>query len=408
MRHHTHRIFCILLGVCLWFLTSCVSSDFLPPQDGDHRLLGTTRFLLDDPRGLVIQAWYPATDFGSGRIDPIIQLEQGEAYFKPFPISREQLENRLISSSYVDARVEEGPHPVIIFDHGYEGFEKQNMSQMEELASHGYIVFAVNHPGESFVTLYPDGSVQTIDSDRYPSLRGRTGRERRYRRDLTTTYFDLFREQKDDGVVVASMRQFSSYAHVRLMELPIRERTQDIVNLLHQLSQLNEEGQFAGTLDLDRVGLYGHSMGGNVCIDVASLENLPVNLRAIANLDGPYLLFPQAPIRIPKVPLLMAYSTGSYTGAFDVNLSECNDWILRASDETDLRVIFHGSTHANFSDLTYIEILRDRITGDIDGHDMGMALEKLLVAWFDEHLKDIPMDFNQLKASYPLWEMDFR
>jgi hypothetical protein len=46
-----------------------------------------------------------------------------------------------------------------MFSHGYGGVIMQNTVLMEELASHGYVVFSIAHPYEAVVTAFPNGDV---------------------------------------------------------------------------------------------------------------------------------------------------------------------------------------------------------------------------------------------------------
>lgn len=388
-------------------MTSCLSSEHLPPPSGSQQELGTKRFLSDDPRGLVIQAWYPASGIGKGQLDPVMEKKQAAAYVKFLPVSERQFRDNLPSNSYLDAPIDlsSAPYPVVIFDHGYGAFEKQNLSQMEELASNGYIVFSINHPGETSVTLYPDGSVATSDSERYPSMTAGNNKERKAREELTRDFYEIYQEAEGDSEVIAAMRVYSGFPYIIPLALPISERTQDVLNFMESIVEMNTDGFFENSMDLDNVGMYGHSMGGNVSNHIGSLDTLPVKLKAIANLDGPLLLFPGYPLFVPEVPVLMAYSTRAYTGGEELDLSGCNDWILNLTEEETWRVVFEGSAHANFTDLTYLKFLEGNTTGKIDGREMGLALERLLLAWFDKHLKGKKVNFDQLEKSYELWDL---
>ena len=77
----------LILGLLLPFLTSCRTSDDISPPSGVHQALGTKRFLSDDPRGLLIQAWYPASGIGKGQLDPAMEKKQAAAYVKFLPVS---------------------------------------------------------------------------------------------------------------------------------------------------------------------------------------------------------------------------------------------------------------------------------------------------------------------------------
>ncbi len=407
LRMNMKRLFLTLVPI--FALSSCLSTDFLPPQEGAYGILGTTVFQLDDPRNLVIQAWYPAANIGEGKLDPLLKKEQAEAFVSFLPIGKEQFENRMPSSSYIDAPImpSTSPYPIIIFDHGFEGYEKQNMTQMENLASNGYVVFSISHPGESFVTVYPDGRIVGIDKERYPSLRAPTKKERKANAAQTNGIISDIREADSDKEKIEIMRLLSSISRISKLKIPIDERTTDVLNFMERLPEMSRQGFFTGAIDIENVGMYGHSMGGNVTHAIASLGEWPVGLKAAANLDGPQLIFPGDKITIPQVPFMMAYSTATYIDGITVNLAGANDWVLSECNYDTWRIVFNGTTHVNFSDLTYAKILEGKSTGKIDGYTMGVALDRLLVAWFDKNLKNQDTDMVRLEQSYDLWELDY-
>jgi len=408
MRMKSKLIIIILIPVLV--LSSCLSTDFLPPQEGAYGILGTTKFQLDDPRKLVIQAWYPAANIGEGKLDPLIKKEEALAFVSFLPIGKEQLENRLPSSSYIDAPImpSTSPYPIIIFDHGFEGYSKQNMTQMEDLASNGYVVFSISHPGESFVTVYPDDRVVGIDKERYPSLTAPVKKQRKANAAQTNGIFADIRDADSDKEKIEIMKLLSSILRISKLKIPIDERTTDVLNFMERLPEMSRQGFFAGIIDIENVGMYGHSMGGNVTHAIASLGEWPVGLKAAANLDGPQLIFPGDKLTYPQVPFMMAYSTATYVDGITIDIHGVNDWVLSGCDYETWRVVFNGATHVNFSDLTYVKLLEGKSTGKIDGYAMGVALNRLLVAFFDEYLKDEDTDMVKLERSYDLWDLDYQ
>ena len=52
--------------------------------------------------------------------------------------------------------------PVVVASHGSCGTIDNNRSLYRELASHGYVVLAVSHPGHAFETLHSDGRKQRV------------------------------------------------------------------------------------------------------------------------------------------------------------------------------------------------------------------------------------------------------
>jgi predicted dienelactone hydrolase len=49
-----------------------------------------------------------------------------------------------------------GPYPLIVFSHGLSGAKYQSIFYVEHLASHGFVVIAADHPGSTFGSITPD------------------------------------------------------------------------------------------------------------------------------------------------------------------------------------------------------------------------------------------------------------
>ncbi len=121
--------------------------------------------------------------------------------------------------------------PLVTFAHGLGGFRSQNSFLAEDLASHGVVVAALDHPGDALGTTLPDGA--------------------------TLPYVGLPASSAPGyvGAVVALGARW----------------TVDSVALLSTLRDLLPAGDlapFAGALDLGRVVAAGHSTGGGVAVEV--------------------------------------------------------------------------------------------------------------------------------------------
>ena len=60
-------------------------------------------------------------------------------------------------------------YPVILFSHGWNGFNAQNTSQALELASHGYIVIGIQHAYGAVITVFNDGTVAKNNPSALPA-----------------------------------------------------------------------------------------------------------------------------------------------------------------------------------------------------------------------------------------------
>lgn len=114
-----------------------------------------------DVRELMVQLWYPADEETKG---------SRAAYLDHVPLRAKAVGERVGLPAFmiqhlklVKSRSREiappadrgNPFPLLIFSHGLGGMKGQNTILMEELASHGYIVVAMDHPFDANMTVFP-------------------------------------------------------------------------------------------------------------------------------------------------------------------------------------------------------------------------------------------------------------
>ena len=246
-----------------------------------------------------------------------------------------------------DAPAAPGRFPVLVFAHGYHQLPTNYSALLEGLASRGYDVLAIASPGIAEV-------VPIAGNRMAPNL------------------------PLDD-------RSYDTMA-------------KDIASAIGELPTLDAStgSAYAGHLDLDRVGVFGHSVGGAAA--VLASARLP-QLRAAANLDGDYA--GASAVEQPRVPLLYVTSQPPDRPAqpksdWDTERNEVRRdrlWRHLASrSPRALRVRVGGMFHANFQDSALLSAsamprkLRENRYGSIDGA-RGLDLTvRLLAAFFAETL----------------------
>ncbi len=96
------------------------------------------------PRSLPIELWYPATDEYAGR-DVAPETRDTYELIPGLP------------STWQDAVRDAGPRggrfPLVAFSHGYGGHRRQSTFLCTHLASHGYVVAAVDHTGNTSIDI---------------------------------------------------------------------------------------------------------------------------------------------------------------------------------------------------------------------------------------------------------------
>jgi dienelactone hydrolase len=144
--------------------------------------------------------------------------------------------------------------PLIVFSHGLGGTGFEYTSLIEDLASRGYVVAAIEHTEFGTVVLFPDGRTIVPREDSPPA-----------------------------GFSSAEKAQWQG----RRIGMVISEGAADVRFVLDQLTELNakDASQFllAGRLDLTRVASMGHSAGAEYAARAGQLD---ARLKACVDLDG--------------------------------------------------------------------------------------------------------------------------
>lgn len=238
-----------------------------------------------------------------------------------------------------------GRFPVLVFAHGYHQLPTNYSALLEGLVSRGYVVLAIASPGIAEVVL--------LDGNRMAPNR----------------------PLDDDG--------YDTMA-------------KDIASAVGQLPSLDAAADtaYGGHLDLARIGVFGHSVGGASA--VLASARLP-QVRAAANLDGDY--GGASAVEQPRVPLLYVTTQppdrpAQPKSAWDTEHNEVRRdrlWRQLASRSTRaIRVRVGGMFHANFQDSALLpasampEKLRENRYGTIDGA-RGLDLTvRLLDSFFSQ------------------------
>src|SRR5262249_43758515 len=127
-------------------------------------------------RELMVDIWYPAE---TSKAPPIDYLEVA-AYEKAlgtedfrnfFGAASETIKRGVKTHAVVGAPYARSISraPVLIFSPGGGMIREAYTSQLEDLASHGYVVAAISHPYDATVTIFPDGRQIKYSDKRWPT-----------------------------------------------------------------------------------------------------------------------------------------------------------------------------------------------------------------------------------------------
>lgn len=328
----------------------------LPAPTGPQRI-GTTRWVVVDQtrqetfapgraRQVEVIAWYPADSGGSsalGATAPYLRNGMEEVLSFARLAKLGDAYNGLASvktHAVMDAAPATGPRrlPVIVFSHGYTGLPSSHTSLMEDLASHGWAVLHVIHPYEATASKLADGTVVTF-----------TGEDNRMHAGIRDVLDEWGAEDATLAAVVAAATDADRETLLRGYLATLKNTHQalqrwvlDVKLVLDRLPNTGAGAALTPRLDLSRLGVAGHSMGGvmagQFCVDDR-------RCKAVLNFDG----IPQygSMIDTPMAPaLLMVYSgRPGRAGAGDL--------IYRRSASKYYRVEVRDTLHLDFTDMNY-------------------------------------------------------
>jgi len=388
------RVFVMMLS---GILVACVFSraETLPKPTGKHfvgvtylSFIDKTRKEIFDPklesfREFTMKAWYPS----DRQADPEPYLLKAEADFATKYLQFPPLYKELMSHSGRDLPVstQEKKYPVLIFSHGWGEHYSQNTILMEELASRGYVVFSIAHHYECKFSSYPDGRFLYIDMNnpRFQKIMGEQMRA------AGLGHFEKLKNAADDEERERVFQEMMSTLPTLLAESS-KYWAEDIAFLIDRLKIMNEEDtRFRNTLDLDRIGVFGMSLGGFASSIIGSTDK---RIKAGISMDG---AFPLSSIHGKyRIPFLYLNSE-RYLG--------CGPLLARQSTKDGYSMSVRGSDHYNFTDYSLYPVPMVRILlGPIDGKRTIEIMNVIIPAFFDKYLKGKrEIDLIETAKAYP-------
>lgn len=257
-------------------------------------------------------------------------------------------------------------YPVLLFSGGVGSINSQNTVQMEELASRGYIVCAVSHPGDDYAALYADGTLK--DSDRALMNAQQTETEGAYKKTM---------EQIPDINSPAFQRAFLH--NFDRITKAVQVWSGDLIAAADYLETLNSsEGMWKDRLNSAQLGVFGHSFGGAAAGNACLKDG---RFKAFANLDG--TPFGDTADHTLKQPFLVIMS-----GKADASSLQVAGY---AKNQTNFLVLgVNGAQHMNFMDLNTTLPRLGKLTGllgKINGSRQTLIVNTYLNAFFDKYLK---------------------
>lgn len=284
-------------------------------------------------------------------------------------------ENRTVSVKVYYPLDAEGKFPLAVFSHGAFGFSMSNHSTFEELASNGYIVASINHPYHAFYDNTSYGRLVTVDPNVITTLMSLNGK------DETQEEFDYSKQ---------------------LLKLRVDDMN-FVVDTLKQNAENNTD-EVMSLIDTDKIGLFGHSLGGATSAELGRERN---DIDAVIVIDGTLLGdeldFVDDKLIITTdpypVPMLDIFGENHYNDAQKYADMYPNLLITKYTDKVQ-NVVLLGTGHLNMTDLPlFSPILAKYLgTGTVDSRECIENMNTIIREYFDWQLKG--KENPELKGEY--------
>lgn len=347
----------LVLFLCVAVRAQTPPPTFVLPAPTGTMPVGTTRWVVVDPsrqetfapgkpREVEVLAWYPRAESGTatGARDTAPYMRNGMEEVLSFARLAKlgDAYNGLANvqtHSVIDAPPAIMPwFPVIVFSHGYTGLPSSHTGLMEDLASHGWAALHVVHPYEATGSKLADGTVVTFTDEKNT---------------MRPEIMAVLNEWKEEGVTLEKVLAASDgteregylrgyLATLKNTDQVVRRWVADVKVVLDQLPKSGPGSQLAAKLDLTRLGVAGHSMGG-VMAGQFCVEDR--RCKAALNFDGIPQYGTMIDAKMPA-PFLMVYSgRPGRAGA--------SDYIYSRAASKYYRVDVADTLHIDFSEMNF-------------------------------------------------------
>ncbi len=252
-------------------------------------------------------------------------------------------------------------YPVVFMRAGLAALTTDYTSLAEDLASHGYVVVGFDAPYRTTVVVFPDGRV-------------------------------IARAPQNNADLVSGSEQEN------LANKLVQAWTSDMSFALDQLERLNTSdtsGKFFGRLDMQRVGVFGHSLGGATALQFCHDDS---RCKAGIDVDGaPLGTVISEGVTQPFMFLMSDHSSepDAETRPIIANIQSIYN---KLPDKSRFQFMIPGSNHFMFSDKgamlmspLMIRVLRMLGIVRIDGRRQVALTAHFITTFFDVYLKGAPV-----------------
>jgi dienelactone hydrolase len=285
--------------------------------------------------------------------------------------------SRVRAHSIRDAEIspQQRSYPVVFMRAGLAALTTDYTTLAEDLASHGYVVVGFDAPYRSFVVVFPDGRVIARTAQNNADLLGGPQQE-------------------------------------QLANKLLRAWSADVGFAMNQLEWLNASepsGRFLGRLDMQRVGVFGHSLGGATALQFCHDDS---RCKAGIDVDGA----PLGSVVADGVTQPFMFLLSDHRGESDAGEPEAirqaganiHSIYDRLPNDRRLMIVIRGAGHYGFSDdgamlksPLVMRVLRTVGVVRLDGRRQVALAAHYISAFFDVYLKGAPASELKSRPEYP-------
>jgi dienelactone hydrolase len=329
------------------------------------------------PRELLAWIWYPAAPRQpSQTVDDYLPAPWRTALERHSGVLLTQFLTRDLSRvrthSIRDANVspQHRSYPVVLMRAGLAALTTDYSSLAEDLASHGYVVAGFDAPYRSFVVVFPDGRV-------------------------------IARAPQNNADLVSGSEQ------EHLANQLVQAWSADMGFALDQLERLNTSdpsGRFMGRLDMDRVGVFGHSLGGAEALQFCHDDS---RCKAGIDLDGA----PLGSVIGEGVTQPFMFLMGEHESEPDAETRQVaanvHSIYDRLPSDRRLLIMIRGASHYMFSDGAVLKspvalrAMRTLGIVPLNGRRQIAVTAHYISTFFDVYLQGEPASKLQSQPEYP-------
>lgn len=346
------------------------------------------------PRRIPAIVWYPTHGRGASGSSPYMSGDVAAvalpAIVRNFGYAVEELHAMTVLRMDVHPGAPAARHPrgfpVIVFSHGLFLYPEQNSVLASQLASHGYIVMSIAHPGDAADMRLEDGRVvatKFVNHGENPRLVEAVktlvgGTELAIQPDLLRGYAEALAGTPADRSMAAW-----------------RDDTLAVAQAIVERNEPQALRDALTAADRNRLAFVGMSFGG---ANSARSCKLVKACRAAVNLDGQNF-DPDLFGREVERPLLLMLSDWTRYSLFPGQPREAdfspNDlayesWSAMGEIRDVVRMRVQGLSHVGFTDL--VGLLegpkREARVGEIDADEAFAAIGDLVLAFLDVHVRN--------------------